>query len=338
MTEEELVRGLKKGDRISFDLLYEKYKNMALRTAYLITGNRSDSEDVVQDTFVKIWMHCRELKNEGGFKAWMMQILVRTAYKSGKKKSRELADEEILKKADQSQGASFAEQMIVREEAQAIAEAVRELPVRQRTVVALYYYQVSGGVFATGRAVSLTSHHDHRDDIREYRELSEVERQLGYTVDAVEEFANGYRFDHMELDDVKGKDGEGNEVYAFKSLDIVYQKSGENRVNLVIEKPVEAPVKNEAPDAVRVCGDITVYYDTVTNKQVPPDYVLTEEDKAREAEGDFYISVGTQEVEIHQNQTVTWDKEGVRYLLLGFDLNLSAGDMLDMAEEIIGNK
>lgn len=141
MTEEELVRGLKKGDRISFDLLYEKYKNMALRTAYLITGNRSDSEDVVQDTFVKIWMHCRELKNEGGFKAWMMQILVRTAYKSGKKKSRELPDEEILKKADQSQGASFAERMIVREEAQAIAEAVRELPVRQRTVVALYYYQ-----------------------------------------------------------------------------------------------------------------------------------------------------------------------------------------------------
>lgn len=216
---------------------------------------------------------------------------------------------------------------------------MRQLSMKKLVIaVAAGCLLVSGGVFATGRAVSLTSHHDHRDDIREYGELSEVERQLGYTVDAVEEFANGYRFDHMELDDVKGKDGEGNEVYAFKSLDIVYKKSGENRVNLVIEKPVEASVKNESPDAVRVCGDITVYYDTVTNKQVPPDYVLTEEDKAREAEGDFYISVGTQEVEIHQNQTVTWDKEGVHYLLLGFDLNLSAEDMLDMAEEIIENK
>ena len=89
MTEEALVRRLKEGDKASFDLLYEKYKNMALRTAYLITGNRSDSEDVVQDTFLKVWLHCAELKNEGGFKAWMMQILVRTAYKSGKKKSRE---------------------------------------------------------------------------------------------------------------------------------------------------------------------------------------------------------------------------------------------------------
>ena len=66
--------------------------------------------------------------------------------------------------------------------------------------------------------------------------------------------------------------------------------------------------------------------------------MLTEEDKAGEARGDFYISVGSQEVEIHQNQTVTWDKDGVHYQLLGFDLSLNAEEMLDMAEEIIGTK
>lgn len=66
MTDEALVRQLKAGDKTSFDLLYEKYKNMALRTAYLITGNLPDSEDVVQDTFVKVWLHCRELKKDGG--------------------------------------------------------------------------------------------------------------------------------------------------------------------------------------------------------------------------------------------------------------------------------
>lgn len=91
-------------------------------------------------------------------------------------------------------------------------------------------------------------------------------------------------------------------------------------------------------DATRVCGDITVYYDSITNKQVPPDYVMTEEDKAGEAKGDFYISVGSQEVETHQNQSVTWDKDGVRYQILGFDLNLGAEEMFDMAEEIIGTK
>ena len=53
MDEEVLVRQMKEGDKASFDLLYDKYKNVALRTAYLITGNLPDSEDVVQDTLVK---------------------------------------------------------------------------------------------------------------------------------------------------------------------------------------------------------------------------------------------------------------------------------------------
>ncbi len=141
MTEEALVRQLKEGDKASFDLLYEKYKNMALHTAYLITGDLSGSEDIVQDTFVKVWLHCRELKDDGGFKAWMMQILVRTAYRNGKKKSRELPDEEILQKVDRGQSFSSMEQVIAREEAEMIAAAVRALPMKQRTVVVLYYYQ-----------------------------------------------------------------------------------------------------------------------------------------------------------------------------------------------------
>lgn len=141
LTEEMLVKQMKKGDKASFDMLYEKYKNMALHTAYLITGDYSYSEDVVQDTFVKVYLHCKELKNDSGFRAWMMQILVRTAYKSGKKKSRELPDEDILVKADKGQRFSSVDQVIAREEAEMIAGAVKALPIKQRTVVVLYYYQ-----------------------------------------------------------------------------------------------------------------------------------------------------------------------------------------------------
>lgn len=218
------------------------------------------------------------------------------------------------------------------------ARHMKHVSVKKLVIgVAVGCLLVSGGVFAAGRAVSLTSHYDHRNDIRDYGRLSEVEQKLGYTVDAVEKFANGYRFDHMELVDVRGRDMGGSEVYTFQSLDIIYKKSGESSLSLCVEKPVEMPVQGAA-DATRVCGDVTLYYDTLTNKRVPPDYVLTEEDKAGEARGDFYISVGSQEVEIHQNQTVTWDKDGVHYLLLGFDLSLNAEEMLDMAEEIIGTK
>jgi len=132
---------MKEGDKASFDLLYEKYRNTALHTAYLITGNHSLSEDIVQDTFVKVYLHCRELKNDSGFKAWMMQILVRTAYRSGKRAGREVPDEEAVQKADTGGVSSSLEQVLALERAKTIMEAVRALPIRQRSVVILYYYQ-----------------------------------------------------------------------------------------------------------------------------------------------------------------------------------------------------
>ena len=139
--EEVLVRQMKEGDKASFDLLYEKYKKLAFHTAYLITGNLPDSEDVVQEMFVKVYLHCRELKNDSGFKSWMMQILVHTAYKMGKRKNREQPDEQVAEKADTHPEPSSLEQVLKREQATELAKAVRELPIRQRTVVILFYYQ-----------------------------------------------------------------------------------------------------------------------------------------------------------------------------------------------------
>lgn len=140
MKDEILVQQLKEGKREAFDLLYEKYKNLAIRTAYLITGNLSDSEDIVQETFVKVYLHIAELKNDSGFKPWMMQILVRTAYRTGKKNSREIPDDDMEGRMENQTVISPLGQMMKWEEAEMISEAVASLPVKQRTVVVLYYY------------------------------------------------------------------------------------------------------------------------------------------------------------------------------------------------------
>ncbi|MCM1268302.1 MAG: hypothetical protein NC302_10395 [Bacteroidales bacterium] len=194
---------------------------------------------------------------------------------------------------------------------------------------------LSGSVFAAGHATSFVTNVFWNEMVRDYDRLGEMEEQLGYPVDAVEEFANGYRFQSMSVDEWEGRDESGNGIYTFKSLGINYEKRGEKPISLYVEKPVEAPVRDRQPDATRGCGDITLYYDSRTNKQVPPDYELTDEDRAAEASGDIYISVGTSEVELHQSSGVSWEKDGVSYDLLGFDLNLSAEEMLDMAEEIL---
>ena len=140
MKEEILVAQLREGSREAFDELYEKYKNMAIHTAYLITGNLADSEDIVQETFVKVWMHILELKDDSGFRPWMMRILVRTAYRIGKKNKREIPNDETVERMENRTDPSSLDKVIQLEVAVMISASVRALPVKLRTVVVLYYY------------------------------------------------------------------------------------------------------------------------------------------------------------------------------------------------------
>lgn len=199
-------------------------------------------------------------------------------------------------------------------------------------------FLVSSGVFAAGHAVTLRSHGYLGGGYKSFSELNKAEAKLGYQVDAVETFENGYRFKEMSVTDVQGEDESGNAVYTFKSMEIHYGRGGDPSISVYIDKPVETQTRTKEPQAVRQAGDITVYYDTQIYKFVPPNYELTEEDKAKKESGEIEISYGTDTVQVQTSYSVTWYKDGIFYHLLGFDVNLSAEEMLDMAEEIIGTE
>lgn len=224
-------------------------------------------------------------------------------------------------------------------ESQKEAGNMKKLSVKKLVIgVAVGCLLVSGGAFAAGRVVSLSSHSYLTDAYRSYDDLGKAQTKLGYPADTVGEFSNGYRFDRMMVDDVNGTDGDGNVIYTYKDLNISYKKGGEPAVWLSACKPVEPQVRKGAPEATRDVEGITLYYDTTTYKFVPPSYELTEEDEKNLEKDNFTISYGTSEVEVQLCSNVTWEKDGVFYNLSGFDLNLSADEMFDMAEEIMGTK
>ena len=204
--------------------------------------------------------------------------------------------------------------------------------------VAAGCFLLSGGVFAAGHAVTLSTHSYLGDGYKSFGDLNKAEAKLGYQVDAVETFANGYRFKEMSVVDVQGSDESGNAVYTFKSMDIHYGRGGDPSISVYIEKPVETQVRKQEPQATRQVGDITVYYDIQIYKFVPPNYELTEEDKAKQESGELAISYGSDKVQVQTCHNVTWYKDGIFYNILGFDVNISAEEMLDIAEEIIGTK
>lgn len=195
---------------------------------------------------------------------------------------------------------------------------------------------VSGGAYAAGHATGLISSSYPGGQYHSYSgDMDKAEGKLGYGVKTVESFDNGYSFQNMQVIDVQGMDDNKQQVYTYKSMSIDYEKQGCPKMYVDMCRPVEKEARTKTPDATRVCGDITLYYDEYTYKFVPTDYEMTAEDKANEQKDNYFISVGSDAVEIQKSAGVTWEQDGVCYNMAGFDLGLSAEEMLDMAEQIV---
>lgn len=139
MEETELAEQMISGSREAFEALMEQYRPKALRAAYLISGNHADSEDIVQETFVDCYLNRRKLKNPGAFKSWFYRILSRNAWRICRRAKREQPSEEIGSQETDAPG-ELLNRVVLKEEEAALYEAVRKLPVKQRTVIILYYY------------------------------------------------------------------------------------------------------------------------------------------------------------------------------------------------------
>ncbi|MEY8337106.1 RNA polymerase sigma factor [Lachnospiraceae bacterium 62-35] len=139
-TEAEMIRSMQKGDEEAFAYLFSKYQAAAFRTAYLISGNTADSEDIVQETFVKCFISRKELKEPRAFQGWLFRILTRTAWRHVKKRSKEQPAEEIWGGESECRGDSLLEEIVEGESREMLYKAIRGLEIKQRTAVILYYF------------------------------------------------------------------------------------------------------------------------------------------------------------------------------------------------------
>ena len=135
MTDDELVLMFNKGDKSAFNELYEKYKNQAVRTAFLITKDRALSDDIAQEAFIKCYQNLGRIKNPGLFRSWFFKILVRTAWEMDRKTNSDVPVEEIFDKAESELYTNTQQK-----DFQVLYEAVNALDKKQRTVVVLFYF------------------------------------------------------------------------------------------------------------------------------------------------------------------------------------------------------
>lgn len=137
MHEEFIINRLKNGDRTAFDEIYNLYVNQALRTAFLITGNKMDSEDIVQQTFIKCYQTIGQLKDVTKFKSWFFRILTRIAWKTNKNK---LPCVDKIFDSEYTSSKSSLDIILENEQNQILYHAINSLDTKLKAVIILYYY------------------------------------------------------------------------------------------------------------------------------------------------------------------------------------------------------
>ena len=87
-TEALLIDHLREGDDTALAPLVDKYKRMVHRLALQITKNHEDANDVMQETFIKVYQSIHTFRQEAAFETWVYRIAVNEALNFVKRRER----------------------------------------------------------------------------------------------------------------------------------------------------------------------------------------------------------------------------------------------------------
>jgi RNA polymerase sigma-70 factor (ECF subfamily) len=141
-----VVAGQRDAARERFGALVALLQRRGLRIAYHYLRDAADADEVVQDAFVKVFLHIEQYREELPFDVWFMRILVNASLdrlKSRNRQQRWIAGpaEDSVEERPVEQAAdadsSTEHKLLAKERWQQVVKAVASLPDRQRLVFTL---------------------------------------------------------------------------------------------------------------------------------------------------------------------------------------------------------
>jgi RNA polymerase sigma-70 factor, ECF subfamily len=142
MHDLEAVRRLKRGEIDGLEVLVARHQLRGGRTAYLVTQDAALAEDVVQETFLRIFQRIRSFDETRLFEPYLMRSVVNASLDAVRKLKREThfdgdSDEveRLMSRAVSVEAQAESDQL-----QEQVLAAIGKLPPRQRAVIAQRYY------------------------------------------------------------------------------------------------------------------------------------------------------------------------------------------------------
>ncbi len=112
----QIILRAQSGDREAFALLFEQYKNLVYKTAYLMLGESTEAEDALQEIFVQVYKSLSGFDpGRAAFTTWLYRVTFNHCLNQRRKKRPFTLPLEDISPALKSEfpGAQLAEEEII---------------------------------------------------------------------------------------------------------------------------------------------------------------------------------------------------------------------------------
>ncbi|MCA9733207.1 MAG: sigma-70 family RNA polymerase sigma factor [Deferribacteres bacterium] len=86
--QELVIERAQDGDELAYQELYKRYCRVVYTIAYQMIGNHSDTDEVVQETFIRVFKNLHRLRNTKAFTSWLYQIAINLSIDHRKMRTR----------------------------------------------------------------------------------------------------------------------------------------------------------------------------------------------------------------------------------------------------------
>lgn len=133
--EQDLVNGCRKRERSAQKRLYDAFAGKMFALCLRYVKNRADAEDVLQDSFIKIYENIDSYRGDSPLQYWIKSIVVNTALKHIRKQKHTMELDDVHTYDNNVADSEFT---LSGFQMQQLMGFIQELPTGSQTVFNLY--------------------------------------------------------------------------------------------------------------------------------------------------------------------------------------------------------
>jgi RNA polymerase sigma-70 factor (ECF subfamily) len=145
-SQEQLILDAQQGSEHAYKELYSRYNRVVYTLAYQMVGNHTDCDEIVQETFIRVFKNLHRLRNTRSFTSWLYQITINLSIDHRKVRTRRRAlplddDFDMLNSYELVGSKSVRTPGQVLENSELMGEigaAIDELPAQQKAVIIMH--------------------------------------------------------------------------------------------------------------------------------------------------------------------------------------------------------